>query len=179
MAKILCMTTGLTGILNASFELTSRLQAMGHEVVCASPSEVGDKVRAQGFRYLQLPAVNFDPAPPVPSYRGPLRKPARFIHKLFHVKKRRALAIKALGMGTFRRELEALRPDLIIVDIELHEHIMTMVTTGCKVLLLSQWFSTWDSPGLPPIQSDIIPGEGERGSEEGMLNSWKQVRSTR
>lgn len=179
MAKILCITTGLTGILNASFELTSRLQSMGHTVVCASPAEVQDKVDAQGFEYLQLGSVNYDPAPAIPAYSGALRKVKRWSHKLLNVRKRRKQAVDALGMNTFLDQMEVLKPELVIVDIELHEHIMALFTAKHNVLLLSQWFSTWDGKGLPPIQSDIIPGNGYAGSEKGMQRSWRKVRRSR
>ena len=43
MAKIICITTGLTGILNASFELVARLQQAGYEVCYASPKNVAEK----------------------------------------------------------------------------------------------------------------------------------------
>lgn len=179
MANILCMTTGLTGILNASFELTSRLESMGHAVTCASPAEVREKVQAQGFKYLQLGSVNYEPAPAIPAYGGALRKVHRLAHKLINVRKRRRLAVDALGMDVFLDQIKALKPELVIVDIELHEHIMALFTAKYNVLLLSQWFSTWDGKGLPPIQSDIIPGRGYAGSEQGMQRSWRKVRRSR
>ena len=37
MAHILCMTTGLTGILNASFEVVRRLEKRGHRLTYACP----------------------------------------------------------------------------------------------------------------------------------------------
>lgn len=179
MANILCMTTGLTGILNASFELASRLESMGHTVTCASPIEVKEKVQAQGFKYLQLSSVNYEPAPAIPAYSGALKKVKRLAHKLIHVRKRRRLAVSALGMGAFLDQMKTLKPALVIVDIELHEHIMTLFTAKFKVLLLSQWFSTWDGKGLPPIQSDIIPGSGYAGSDQGMQRSWRKVSRSR
>lgn len=179
MAKILCITTGLTGILNASFELTSRLQSMGHTVTCASPTQVGDKVAAQGFEYLQLGPVNYEPAPAIPRYSGALRKVKRLMHKLVHAGKRRKQAVQALGMDVFLEQMNELQPDLIMVDIELHEHIMALHSIDSNLLLLSQWFSTWDGKGLPPIQSDIIPGSGFEGSDLGMKLSWMKVRRNR
>ena len=179
MAKILCITTGLTGILNASFELMSRLESMGHVVTCASPGEIDYKVRLQGYNYLQLGPVNYDPAPAVPAYAGSLRKVKRFAHKFVHAGKRRKQATQALGMDAFLAQMAQLKPDLVIVDIELHEHIMSLYSKRYNLLLLSQWFSTWDSKGLPPIQSDIIPGNGFAGSKQGMESSWRKVRRSR
>ena len=175
MAKIVVITTGLTGILNASFELVNRLQQAGHECVCASTMPVEDKIEAQGFSCLPLDLVNFDPAPDVPNYKGPLRKVQRLLHKIIYVRERRKQAVKALGMDAFMKKIKGVNPDLVIIDIELHEHIMTLVTSPFKVLLLSQWFSTWNRKGLPPIVSDIIPGEGKKGIEQGIQNAWDEI----
>ena len=60
------MTTGLTGILYASFEMVRRLETAGHRLTYACPQEVASKVQAQQITYFQLPAVNFEPAPPLP-----------------------------------------------------------------------------------------------------------------
>lgn len=179
MAKILCITTGLTGILNASFELMGRLERMGHTVTAASPAMVGLKVGLQGFPYLQLASVNYDPAPEVPAYDGALRKVKRLVHKLINVRARRKQAVEALGMDAFLRRMSEFQPDLVIIDIELHEHIMALYSVDYNLLLLSQWFSTWDGKGLPPIQSDIIPGKGFEGSDLGMKLSWMKIRRNR
>lgn len=173
------MTTGLTGILNASFELIKRLEAMGHEVIAASPASVEEKVAMQGLNYLQLSPVNFDPAPAIPSYSGKLRKVKRFWYKLRCAGKRRKAAVAALGMEQFLEKVADVAPDLVIIDIELHERIMALYTANYKVLLLSQWFSTWDSKGLPPIQSAIMPGRGFAGSSLGLRLAWTKVRITR
>ena len=175
MARILCMHTGLTGILNASLELMSRLQALGHEVTCASPQAVGEQVKTYGFDYLQLPPVNYDLAPELPAFGGALRKLKRLFYKFRHMKSRRAEALTNLGMDQFLEQVKAFAPDLVVTDIELHEQIMTLVSHQYKVLLLSQWFSTWDGKGLPPIQSAAIPGQAFSGSAIGLWLSWRKV----
>jgi len=179
MAEILCITSGLTGIVNASFELVARLQAAGHQCTTASPKLIEDKVRAQGFNYLQLDAVNFDPAPPVPEFQGPLRKVRRWLHKWLQASSRKGLAVKALGMDAFLQKIQRLKPQLIIIDVELHEHIMALVSSGHKVVLLSQWFSLWNRKGLPPLSLATIPGVGAEGSEAGMAHSWKIIQAKR
>ncbi|MFY0591784.1 glycosyltransferase [Roseivirga sp.] len=179
MAKILCITSGLSGILNASFELVSRLEALGHEVVSASPQPISEKVKAQGFEYLQLDHINFDPAPSVPVFNGSQKKLKRLVHKIRYVKKRRKQAITNLGMDQFLEKMKACKPEMVIADIELHEYIMTLVASEFNVLLLSQWFSTLDSEGLPPIQSTIVPGQGFSGSKLGIQLHWLKVKYQR
>ncbi len=179
MAQIMCMTSGLTGILNASFELVARLQSKGHDCICASPLPVGDKVQAQGLSYLQLDPVNYDPAPPLPEFAGPLRKMKRLVYKIRHVSRRRQEAVKALGMEAFLEKMRKAAPDLVIIDMELHQHIFALVTAGYKVLLLSQWFSTWYAKRLPPIVHHTIPGRGFSGSRLGLEWSWMNIRGQR
>jgi UDP:flavonoid glycosyltransferase YjiC (YdhE family) len=132
---------------------------------------VKDEVEKQGFKFLQLDEINFEPAPSI-SNKGKL---SRFIHKLINYKKRREVAIDSLGMQQFMKQIEKLDADLFIVDIELHEHIMTLIKSDKKVLLLSQWFSTWKRKGLPPILEDTIPGIGFNGSNLGFQLAWKRV----
>ena len=179
MAKILCITTGLTGILNASYEVANRLQKAGHECILSSPSAVGQKVKEQGFNYLQLYPVNFDPAPKAPEFTGALKKIKRGFHKLVFLKQRRAKALESLGMKEFMLKIDSIKPDIILVDLELHEHIMTLYMSSYKLVLLSQWFSTWNRKGLPPIVSDAIPGIGFNGSKLGIKFSWMKINLTR
>ena len=52
VANIFIVTTGLTGILNASLELADRLQRAGHTVTLGAPRPVGDKVSAEGLDFV-------------------------------------------------------------------------------------------------------------------------------
>ena len=175
MGHILCITSGLTGILNASFEVVNRLQHAGHECTVASPLAVEEKVRAQGLPFLQLKPVNFEPALDVPAYKGAIGKIKRLTHKFLHSKERREEALKALGMDKFMNQMDEINPDLVLIDIELHEHLMSLVKSKYKVVLLSQWFSTWKRKGLPPILEDTIPGVSFKGSRLGLNLEWLKL----
>lgn len=177
MAHILCMTSGLTGILYASLELSNRLQAMGHTVTYASPKSVEDKVVANSITYRQLPPTNFFPAPKLPSFNGPLQKFQRLWYRIVNGNQLRARGTQLLGMDEFREILDEISPDLIILDVELHDHIMTLVAENkIPFLLLSQWFSLWNRPGLPPITTSIIPGNGFLGSFLGIRLAWLKIK---
>ncbi len=65
-------------------------------------------------------------------------------------------------MEAFVDILEELSPDLIVADMELHDFIITSVSRGAPVLLLSPWFSVWKRPGLPPVTSSLTPAPGLR-----------------
>ncbi|MEL7222495.1 MAG: glycosyltransferase, partial [Bacteroidota bacterium] len=175
MPKIICITSGLTGILYASFELVHRLETAGHEVIYACPRAVGEQVRANDITYIQLPETNFFPAPALPTFSGALQKIKRLWYKWRYRHKRQQAAIEALGMQHFKAFLKNQNPDLVIIDVELHEHLMTSISEQVPTLLLSQWFSLWNRPGLPPIVSDIIPKQRWQGSSLGIRWAWQKI----
>jgi len=75
MAKIICITTGLTGILNASLELVERLKASGHEVSYASPRDVGSRLELHNIPFEKLPKIKLKYDTDVPEFKGLFRKP--------------------------------------------------------------------------------------------------------
>ena len=172
MAEILCLTSGLTGIAYASFELVRRLEQAGHSVVYASPRSIGDLAEANGITYTQLAPVNFFPGGQENGEKGLMQRLKKWWSRLSNRDQRRADAVQALGMDAFAGFLQERDPDLIIVDVELHEHLMTAVAMGWPTVLLSQWFSLWQRPGLPPLMEATIPGQGWRGSSWGLSWAW-------
>ncbi|MEO0872990.1 MAG: glycosyltransferase [Bacteroidota bacterium] len=172
MAEILCLTSGLMGIAYASFELTHRLEEAGHRVQYGSPRPIADLAEANGIQYKQLAPVNFFPAGQEHVGGGLVQRLRKWKDRLVQRKQRRVEAVEALGMDEFAHFLRTTSPDLIIIDIELHEHIMTAVAMGIPTVLLSQWFSLWQQPGLPPLMQQTIPGEGWRGSSWGLAWTW-------
>jgi UDP:flavonoid glycosyltransferase YjiC (YdhE family) len=179
VAHILLINSGLTGILNASFEVINRLEKAGHRVTFASPEKVGEKVIRQGFEYVQLPPMNFFPEPELPNYQGRFRKLKRLWYKWLHVKQRRKAAVEALGMDIFAEKVREISPDLILIDVELHEHLMTAISMKIPTILLSQWFSLWKRKGLPPLLHETIPGKGFRGSWLGLEWAWSKIKVNR
>ncbi|PHN08609.1 nucleotide disphospho-sugar-binding domain-containing protein [Flavilitoribacter nigricans] len=179
MARIVCITTGLSGILHASFELVARLKASGHELTYACPRDVREKVVAQGIPYIQLPEIRLDTEPASPKFRGPLRKPARWWHKVRNAGDRRQQAAEGMSMEAIQAAIRSLPAELLIIDVELHEYIFAAYANQKRFVLLSQWFSLWESRDLPYLLHDIIPGEGFRGRSDYIAFSWWRVRLQR
>lgn len=175
MATIAIVTSGLTGLLHSSFEIVARLQEAGHRVVYASPHEVGDRVRQQGFTYVQLPPQAFNPAPIPNDWKGL----TRYWKLLRFAAARRTMGRKTLQMEAFRDFLQTSEAALVLVDMELIEHQMTAASLGFPVLQVCNWFCSWKRPGLPPIQSSIIPGDGFAGSLLGIEMAWLRIRLKR
>ena len=154
MAQILCMTSGLRGLLNASFELVRRLDEAGHSMRYACPHDVADAVRAQGIEYTQLSPVNLDPAPRPPGGR----LLGRFTKKASAAARRRA-GVEALGMSAFESTVERLAPDLVLLDAELYEHSFALHAMGVRVALLTPFFAQWPGRGLPPLALSATPAD--------------------
>ena len=176
MARIFIVTTGLTGILNASFEMARRLRAAGHEVTLGAPRPVGNRVAREGLPFVEFPFIDTDPAPPLPESGGKVRRTwLRFRDR----KERRAAALESYRPHAFRQAVEELDPDLLLIDIELHEYIFTAYAMKRNFVLLSQWYSTWRRPGLPYLLTDVIPGVGEAGTQDAMDARWEAVKKQR
>lgn len=179
MAKIICITSGLTGILNASFELVNRLQADGHELLYASPKEVGKYVEKQGIAYFQLPQILTQTTPKLPSFKGPFRKISRWVYKIKNAKQLQRKALENIEPQVFSTLVKSEKPDLLLIDVELHEYILKSFNQDIPLVLLSQWFSLWKRPGLPYLLKDTIPGEGWKGQQWAIELSWKIIRFKR
>ena len=179
MAKILCVTTSLTGMVHASFELISRLHAAGHQVTYACPWDIEASVQKQGFDYRQLTPINFDPAPPPPSASGPLAGVKRLLGAWLTMRTRQNDALTNLDMTAFRQTLDDIKPDLLLIDLELHEYILRAVGDQIPTVLLSQWFSIWRRPNLPPITTAIIPGQSWQGQRWGLALVWHALQLRR
>lgn len=179
MAKIICVTTGLTGILNASFELVGRLEKAGHEIIYASPCRVKEKVVAQGITFFQLPEISWNTEPPLPEITGKFRKLARLKYKYQYAAERQAAALNKVDPKIFSNFLEDVQPDLLLIDVELHEYIFKAYGKKMPMVLLSQWFSLWNQKGLPYLLTDTIPGGGWRGHSVGLSISWRRIKIQR
>ncbi len=179
MAKIICVTTGLTGILNASFELVDQLEKAGHVVIYASPRQVEEQVVAQGITFFQLPEINLTAEPELPVISGKFKKLARLKYKYQHATKRQAVALDKINPTVFSNFLGEIQPDLLLIDVELHEYIFKTYGKKIPMVLLSQWFSLWNRKGLPYLLTDTIPGQGWRGHPVGLAISWQWIKLKR
>lgn len=73
-------------------------------------------------------------------------------------------------------ELGDLAPDLVLVDGEMHEHIVVSIGSGLRTALLNTFCSIWRRPGLPPPHTLVRPGVGWRGSRVGIWLYWTVLR---
>ena len=169
MANILCVTSGLRGILYSSLELTRRLCAAGHEVTYASVPAVRDTVGDHGAAFVALPTS---------SYQDFLADDAETptLARLTSTKKRRSQALASWNLDRFVETIRDTEADLVLIDGEMHEQIIAASATGVPLLLLNSFVSIWRHPGLPPAHRLVRPGVGWRGSRIGIELLWLELR---
>ena len=165
MARVLCIPSGLSGALYSTLELMRRLREAGHDVLCASPAECESVVTSAGFQYVQLPPNTY-----AEWVRRDVSTP--WFQRIASAADRRSAALETLGVDHFPNVLDELRPDLVLIDRELHEHIITAMSLDLPVALTSTWFSIWRRPGVPPLHKNIIPGQARSGSRAGIQLYW-------
>lgn len=166
--------TGLIGNLNGSLGVVSKLLDEGHKVTCMSVLEIREKVERHGMTYVQLPPINFsfsheDFGLPV---RGGWLE--RFKNNVKNRVKIRKKGRKILGLDRYEKIIADLNLDRVVIGQELHDLIFVCYRLKIPITLLSTWFSNRMGMGtqLPPLRTDIIPGNGLKGSKLGILTNW-------
>lgn len=168
MARLLCVTSGLSGLLYTSAELARRLAAAGHEVVYASVEPARATIEGLGLRFEALPEDRRAEVRAADATRGLV---TRWSERAL---RREALA-EACGARAFARRVAELAPDLLLLDAELHELRIAASATGVPVALLNTFVATWRSPGLPPPHHLVTPGVGLAGSPLGLAALWLRL----
>ena len=152
---------GLTSPLNASLELSRRLAAAGHQVTYVSHADIGAEVEAGGFAFVQLTNAQ--------ELRRTLRQAIRHpIHWAGSMRRERSRSIKS---DELERAIDALAPDLLLIDIEMHYAIIATAALGVPTMLVMNWLSIFRVAGLPPLSSSLLPGD-----EKAVRRAWLEVR---
>jgi len=173
MAHIALIITGLTGKLNASFEMASRLQKEGHRVTYLCPFDVREKVEFLGFEYQQLPDINFDFKDMTYDLISSKGWVDRFLFHFKNLSDHFSNGYRILNIDNYKKALNELNPDKVLVDMELHELIFTAIDLKIPVTLFSSWFSNRLSTKLPPLRSSLTPD----GNTVRIIVAWAKVKS--
>ena len=165
MTRILLVTNGLLGMLHSSLELGLRLKRQGFEVMYSSPGPTEPLVRAHGLEFLPLDDDR---------YLDFIERDRErtLLHRWSHVRQRQAEATDSLCPMEFTRALELQKPDLVLIDCEMHGHLLTSLSSGCRTAVLSSFVSMRRLPGIPPPHRMGQPGKGWRGSRLGAWLIW-------
>lgn len=168
MARLLCVTNGLPGLLFSSLALARRLQAAGHDLTYAAPAGARPHVEALGLPFQALELEGLQAFQAADARHDPGTREARLDERL-------ARAAEACALEPFEALLEGLRPDLLLLDGELHELVLAARGQGQRLALLNTFVSIWRRPGLPPPHTGIRPGRGWAGTRAGMALHWRRL----
>jgi UDP:flavonoid glycosyltransferase YjiC (YdhE family) len=169
MAHILTVARGLPSVVYPSVELARRLAVAGYRVTFAGPLEAQELAGENGLEFVALEASGFEQFLDADADTS-------ILSRLSTVTRRRHRAREALSMAGFIRDLRGLEPDLILVNGEMHEHIIEAVGSGLPVVLLNSFVSIWRCPGLPPPHCSVQPGVGWKGGRLGISLFWLALR---
>lgn len=149
--NILFVCSHLFGRVRATAELARRLSEEGHRVAIAAPARAQDSSRRHPVRMVDIP--DFD-------LGGVSAGKAKGLHD-FLPSRRRARLKKleaSLHLERFERLIAAENPDLIVIDAEMHPHIVTALRTATPVALFSDLFLAQPGPKVPPLDTNLSPG---------------------
>ena len=169
MASILCVATGLPSVLYKSVELARRLGADGHRVVFAGSSDARRLVEDQGLELLPLEPSRYEEFLEADAAAG-------LTSRILHLRDRRRRALDSLAVAGFARAVDELDPDLVLINGEMHEHILAIAGTSRRIALVNTFASIWRRPGLPPPNRLVRPGVGWRGSRLAIRLLWLELR---
>jgi zeaxanthin glucosyltransferase len=169
MASILIVTRGLPSVLYQGVELARRLAAAGHRVTFAGDPGARALLEQHGLALHPL-----DPDGYEHFLADDAAAPA--VRRLLDLGPRRARARASLGVDAFGRVVRDTRPDLILINGEMHAHVIAAAAAGPPVALLNSFVSIWRQPGVPPPHTLARPGVGWSGSRAGVALLWRALR---
>ncbi len=153
------------GHLYATLELARRLQAHGHEIIAAGPEGNGPAVTAAGLRFIALPDYPLG-GPGIPCPRG-------LAARLPSARRARLNAgVAALGVAELPKILGSLDPALVLIDFELHAHIMTASALGYRIALFTGICTGLPGLRAPPNHWSTVPGRGITGGRPAVAAAW-------
>ncbi len=160
MAVLLLVTNGPAGMRFSTVELGRRLRAAGHEVTLLADRRIEAIARHHGLGFRALDS-------------GDATKPGDGWMQGWKAREgRRQSILEASGARELPGHLDAVQPDLVLLDGEMQEHVIVAATSGVPLALTNTFCSIWRQPGSPPPHTDFLPGRGWRGSNLGMWFTW-------
>ncbi len=171
MARILSVTAGVKSHLYSHLALAHRLRAGGHEPAIASPdASVGTDVEAAGIRFVRLAPERgrWHPAPYLPGFRG-------WLDGGRYATERRETLLSGAGLP---QALTAFDPDLVIVDTELHEHIVIALCSGRATATIEFHLSPRQRRGVPRLSHFLVPDDSLAARLRAALH-WRRTRAQR
>lgn len=167
MARIALIVTGLRSSLNRTLYLAQQLEGAGHEILFLSPQRGAALIEEFGFDLLEIPA------PWLNMFTSPLPRPP--LRDRLSLRKRKARARQVVahyGVEGLATQLRTFDPALVILNNEMHAHLIVTLSEGYRVALTPSMYVTAPSLTAPPLHHRQVPGRGLGGSRYAIFAGW-------
>lgn len=156
MAHIVFITNGMASSLNSGFAMSRRLRNAGHQVTFVARQDFGKRITAQGETFVGLEQDQRMAERMAAAPRPSLARPIAMLRWLGH---RRRLRRESIESDELKSIVRRLKPDVLLIDIEMHAAVIATSQLGIPTLLTMIFFSIFRRPGLPPLNSAMDPGK--------------------
>lgn len=164
MAHIVFVIGKLVSLQNAVVEMAHRLEDARHHVTIASMEDIGTRISGQGLTFQRL------------SPMGSVNEGGARLSKWRRIRTRQATELAAWDMDSKIKVLEALQPDLIVVETELPALVIGLSQLRVPMATIAYFASIYKRPLVPPLHMAIMPADGWRGTRLGIEWSWLRYR---
>lgn len=153
MRHVVFVTGGIVSVRNVHLGLARRLADRGFRVTYTSPVDMREAVESQGFPFVHLAAG---------AREEPRRSLFARLARMPRLRARRLAEIEGLGVAQGMSQIEALAPDVILVDLELHAYVIGATALRVPMAIVSVWLALSKHPGLAPLHRFLPPAPGLR-----------------
>lgn len=141
--NIVIVTSGLVGILNSGLEIARRLRNDGHDVVFVGWRDIAPQVEAHSFAYVRL--IGDEEA------QDRYRSASEGVGRLRSLRAGRRSRREMIEATEIEDAIETLRPDLLIIDVEVHTAVVAASSIGVPFVLRFDLLSVYRSWSVPPL----------------------------
>lgn len=166
MARLLIVTNGPAGTRYSCVALARRLVGAGHDVTLVGSASLGSLAAHHGLPSAVLPASHGPEWRNTDGQRG-------YLERWRERQSRRLAAWEATGVSAWRDCLAQHAPDLVLMDMEMQEHVLATAMANAPLALLNPFCSIWRSPSSPPPHTKLRPGVGWMGSKPAIWLAWR------
>jgi len=136
---------------NACMGIAARLSAQDHQVWTGTLRDISKVLKVNGMRQFEMPSVSLNVKElksAIQQNNASTRMTNEELYTAYH---------DQFDFSRYQAMLASYEIDLILIDVELHEYICFSSTLEIPMLLVSQWFSGWQSQSNPPLDSKRLP----------------------
>jgi len=167
LKKIIVISSGLHGMTNSCVAFSKRLVKEGHDCTLMCSRDLSIRCEREGIEFVKIKEVDFDYFPKLQT--SP-------ILTLFNKKSIYDTYIEKTAGLHFIDLITQIEADIVLIDMEMHEHIISLHQNKISFCLLSQWFSIWPGINFPPPNSLTIPSAT---TPEYIENQWNIEKNKR